>query len=301
MIRAFLLTVFFATQASAMELPAFRTDVPDAILDVSNQGSRILRSSQEEFRAKFIDATFEMGNEPARPEHRLLKQMERENQFRPRQITEEEMSQIIWRMKIVAQDLPIKDNKSEKTPWRELFNGKDLTGWKTIGSAIWKAEDGVLVGGQFGDPKRGGLIRTEESFTDFELELEFQIDEHGKYNSGVYLRNDPNTASRTGYQVNIGRGAAGEFCGGIYTTDWLAKGDETDTVRKPKEWNALRILAKGAHIQVELNGKKIVDMVDPKPDPKFLQKGVIGFQTYGAEGHDGWVKFRAIRLRKLMK
>ena len=116
-----------------------------------------------------------------------------------------------------------------------------------------------------------------------------------------YLRNDPNTASRTGYQVNIGRGAAGEFCGGIYTTDWLAKGDETDTVRKPKEWNALGILAKGAHIQVELNGKKIVDMVDPKPDPKFLQKGVIGFQTYGAEGHDGWVKFRSIRLRELTK
>ncbi|HZE98786.1 MAG TPA: family 16 glycoside hydrolase, partial [Planctomycetota bacterium] len=34
--------------------------------------------------------------------------------------------------------------------WKPLFNGKDLTGWKANGSAVWKAEDGVLVGGQDG-------------------------------------------------------------------------------------------------------------------------------------------------------
>lgn len=189
----------------------------------------------------------------------------------------------------------------EFQPWRELFNGKDIDNWKVVGKAIWKAEDGVLVGGQFGDPKRSGLIHTAESFTDFELELEFQIDEHGKYNSGVYLRNDPGTAARTGYQVNIGRGAAGEFCGGVYTTDWLAKGDETDTIRKPNEWNKFRIRVIGAKLEVDLNGKRIVTLDDPKPDPKFLQKGVIGFQTYGAEGHSGWVKFKNIRIRELVK
>jgi len=186
-------------------------------------------------------------------------------------------------------------------PWRDLFNGKDIENWKVVGKALWKVEDGVIVGGQFGDPKRGGLLHTAESFTDFELELEFMIDEHGKYNSGVYLRNDAGTAARTGYQVNIGRGAAGEFCGGVYTTDWLAKGDETDTVRKINAWNKFRILAVGAHVEVDLNGKRIVTLDDAKPDPKFLQKGVIGFQTYGAEGHDGWVKFKNIRIREVKR
>jgi len=186
--------------------------------------------------------------------------------------------------------------------WKSLFNGKDLTGWKPIGTAVWKVEGGVIVGGQDGDPKRAGLLATTDEFKDFELTLEFMIDEHGKYNSGVYLRNTPapgSSGGRTGYQINIGRGVAGEYCGGLFLNDWLAKGDEKDEVRKPKEWNALRIVAKAGHIIVDLNGKNIVDYKDEKPDAKLVQKGVLAFQTYGAEGHAGWVKFREIKIRQL--
>ena len=183
--------------------------------------------------------------------------------------------------------------------WAPIFNGKDLEGWKTVGSAEWAVEDGVLTGGQRGDPKKSGVIHTLREYRDFELALDFMIDEHGKYNSGVYLRNAPDKAGRTGYQVNIGRGAAGEYCGGLYTNRWLSKGDEKDAIRRKLEWNTLRILARGAHIEVELNGVKVVDYDDPSPDPRFLQPGVVALQTYGAEGHAGWVKFRNIRIREL--
>jgi hypothetical protein len=183
--------------------------------------------------------------------------------------------------------------------WRPLFNGKDLDGWTPLGSAQWKVVDGVISGGQFGDPKKSGLLTTTESFTDFELSLDFMIDEHGKYNSGVYLRNDKGTANRTGYQVNIGRAEAKEYCGGVYTDHWLATGDEKDAVRKQGEWNTMHILAKGAHLEVTLNGKKVVDFTDPSPEPKLLQNGVIGLQTYGAEGHAGWVKFRNLKIKPL--
>jgi hypothetical protein len=185
-----------------------------------------------------------------------------------------------------------------KADWRPLFNGRDLEGWTTTGTAKWRVEEGVIVGGQDGDPKRAGLLTTRDQFQDFELELEFMIDEHGKYNSGVYLRTDPETG-QTGYQVNIGRGAAKEYCGGVYTNRWLAKGDEKDAIRKKLDWNKLRILAKGAHLEVELNGVKIVDFIDPAPTPKLLQKGTLTLQTYGAEGHSGWVKFRHIQIREL--
>src|ERR1041385_5397679 len=171
--------------------------------------------------------------------------------------------------------------QSAGPPWRSLFNGHDLDGWVPLGSAQWRVDEGIIVGGQDGDPKRSGLLTTKDSFKDFELVLDFMIDEHGKYNSGVYLRNDPGKSGRTGYQVNIGRGAAGEFCGGVYTTEWLAKGDEKDAIRKPLAWNTLRIAARGAHLAVELNGVNIVDYTDPKPNPKFLQSGVLGLQTYG--------------------
>lgn len=183
--------------------------------------------------------------------------------------------------------------------WRSLFNGKDLDAWVPLGSAKWRVEEGVIVGGQDGDAKRGGLLTTKDSFQDFELELEFMIDEHGKYNSGVYLRNDPGKGGRTGYQVNIGRGAAEEYCGGVYTDHWLAKGDEKDKIRKQLAWNTLRIVAKGPHLVVDLNGVNVVDFTDEKPDAKLLQKGVLGLQTYGAEGHAGWVKFRNVRIREL--
>src|SRR5258708_1614248 len=108
------------------------------------------------------------------------------------------------------------------TAWRPLFNGKDLIGWKVEGKAHWRVEDGVILGTQDGDARLGGLLATTDKFRDFELELEFMIDEHGKYNSGVYLRNDPGTAGRTGYQVNIGRSPAEEYFAGVYTYHSLA-------------------------------------------------------------------------------
>src|SRR5438445_5995850 len=140
--------------------------------------------------------------------------------------------------------------------WRSLFNGQDLSGWRPVGSAVWRVDHkegwpDLIVGTQDGDPKRAGNLVSVDQFQNFELELEFMIDDHGKYNSGVYLRNPP-AGGKNGYQVNIGRGAAGEYCGGIVITDapgvapgtptWLAKGDEADAIRKPLEWNSLRVL-----------------------------------------------------------
>jgi hypothetical protein len=188
--------------------------------------------------------------------------------------------------------------------WKPLFNGLDLTGFVPNGTAVWKVEDGVLVGGQEGDPKRGGLLSTKGVYKDFELTLEFLIDEHGKYNSGVYIRNDAGTSGQTTYQVNIGRGVVGEYCGGVVIhkgkgIEWLGKGDEKDAIRKPLAWNTMRILAKGPHIEVDLNGVRVADVIDPAPQPRFLEGGVIGFQTYGAEGHSGFVKFRNLKIREL--
>lgn len=179
-----------------------------------------------------------------------------------------------------------------------LFDGSSLEKWESVGSAVWRVEDGAIWGGQDGDPKRSGLLHTKERFQDFDLELEFMIDEHGKYNSGVYLRNTAGTRRRTGYQINLGRGAADEPVG-LFLQTWLDRGDAEDRIRKPREWNHLRIRARGAHIEAWLNGQAIVDYTDPDPKPELLQPGTIAFQTYGAEGHDGWVKFRRISIRVL--
>jgi hypothetical protein len=210
----------------------------------------------------------------------------------------------------------IQPSTANKDDWRPLFNGQDLTGWRPTGSAVWRVDQkegwpAMIAGGQEGDPKRAGNLSTVDQFQNFELELEFMIDEHGKYNSGVYLRNPPERGGKNGYQVNIGRAAAAEYTGGIVITDapgtkpgtptWLARGDETDAYRKPLDWNKLRILADGPHLVVHLNAHKVADVTDTAPDrdPRYLQPGVVSIQTYGAEGHAGWVKFRNLRIREL--
>jgi hypothetical protein len=228
--------------------------------------------------------------------------------------------------------------------WRPLFNGKDLTGWTVAAGrgrsnapaspdaatppppAPWKVENGVLVGGQGNG--RGSLVSSEQ-FKDFELELDFMLAEHGTqcsaelvgpkqenasvdktclYNSGVSFR--------TGYQVNIGRREAGEFIGVVVHRNspqairgnvlWLDKGDDKfPNLRKKEDWNTLRIMAKGSHITVTLNGTKICDLTDDPTDPaeaRWKEAGPISLQWPPAGesgGFEGFVKYRNIRVREL--
>ena len=184
--------------------------------------------------------------------------------------------------------------------FKSLLAADTLDAWEKIGSAKWTLLKGELVTGQAGDPKRSGILQTKRHYRDFELKLDFKIDEHGKYNSGVYLRRPTGRGVGRPYQVNIGRGVAGEPVG-LFLNDWLAKGDEHDKIRRAHEWNSLRIRIVGSRIEVWLNDKLIVDFTHKNPKPYLLKPGPIALQTYGAEGHSGWVKFRNMQLRDLSK
>jgi len=200
------------------------------------------------------------------------------------------------------------------TEWKDLFNGKDLTGW-SMGTGVWKVEHGVIVGGQGGG--RGALV-SKDRYKDFELELDFMLAEQPSapdgscdkctYNSGVYLR--------TGYQVNFGRREAGEFIGVVVhrvhpkairgNVLWLDTGDEKfPNLRKKEDWNHVQISFKGLRLQVTLNGKKICDVTDNPTDAaeaEWKEAGPISFQwppAGEAGGFGGFVKFRNVRIREL--
>jgi len=181
--------------------------------------------------------------------------------------------------------------------WEAIFNGKDLSNWVTQGKAVWRVENGEIHGGQDGDPKRSGMLISKATYRDFELSFEFQIDEHGKYNSGVYFRFQPGSKTAK-LQLNLGRGAAGEPVG-IFLDEWLDQGDLEDKHRLPKQWNHVRLRVRGSHIETWLNQTKIVDFSDPDRLKNHLDPGHIALQTYGAENHAGWVKFRNLEIRDL--
>ena len=74
-----------------------------------------------------------------------------------------------------------------RTEFKNLLAVDSLEGWESIGMAKWTVNKGILTGGQNGDAKRWGYLQTKRKYKNFELRLDFKIDEHGKYNSGIYL------------------------------------------------------------------------------------------------------------------
>ncbi len=66
-----------------------------------------------------------------------------------------------------------------------LFNGKDLTGWKTHPSqpGNWRVEDGVLIGS---GADRSHLYSARDDFKDFHLRVVARVNDGGK--TGVYFR-----------------------------------------------------------------------------------------------------------------
>jgi len=135
---------------------------------------------------------------------------------------------------------------NENPKWgeeREIFNGKDLTGWSAMGENQWIVENGILT-----SPKSGANLVTEEKFDDFKLHLEFKYPEGS--NSGVYLR------GRYEVQIadNAGLDPSSVLFGGIYG---LLTPNEM--VAKPAgEWQEYDITLIGRRVTIVANGKTII-------------------------------------------
>ena len=135
----------------------------------------------------------------------------------------------------------------------ELFNGKNLDGWKIHGTELWYVEDGLLVC-ESGPDKEYGYLSTNEFYDDFELTLEFKQEANG--NSGVFIRSTVDGTKVSGWQVEVA--PPGSNTGGVYESygrGWLIKPEkEKDKALNMGEWNKMRIRVKGDKIKSWLNG-----------------------------------------------
>jgi hypothetical protein len=166
--------------------------------------------------------------------------------------------------------------------WTTLFDGSNLEGWDMLGDANWELADDGSVGADSG----GGFLVTAASYGNFELRLEFWVDEPA--NSGVFIRcSDPEeVGAENSYEVNIfdTRPDQTYRSGGIVNV--AAPGTIIST---GGQWNTYEIRADGSRLVVTLNGIGTVDVENGE-----FTEGPIALQ-YGS----GIVKFRNVQIRPL--
>ncbi|MBL7133831.1 MAG: DUF1080 domain-containing protein [Phycisphaerae bacterium] len=160
--------------------------------------------------------------------------------------------------------------------WTPLFNGKDLSGWRKTGSAIFKVQDGCLVGTQ--TTGKGGDLWTEAEFDDFELRVTYRV--VWPANTGFWFRHD----GRKGYQYDVLKWKNPvAYSGTLYCPGkmFITK-NLKESLENRDGWNEARVRAQGDELTLWLNGTQTGQCRD-----KTLRKGKIGIQVHGGNGFKG--------------
>jgi hypothetical protein len=164
----------------------------------------------------------------------------------------------------------------------ELFNGKDLSGWTALGPNQWIVEDGVLR-----SPKSGSNIRSDKTFSDFKLHIEFRYPKGS--NSGVYLRGRHEVQISDNKDAPPTRGDYGSVYGFLPPSEMAAKA--------AGEWQIFDITLVGRMLTLVANGKTVIcnqeipgitggalDSKEGEPGPVMMQ------------GDHGAIEYRNIRI-----
>jgi hypothetical protein len=187
------------------------------------------------------------------------------------------------------------DDKKDDAKWIQLFNGKDLSGWKTHpdDKAKWEVVDGMIVG----TGPVGHLYSEKDDYTNFRYRVEAMISDKG--NSGQMFRTNFQKGFPKGYEAQINATHGDKIrTGSLYPAFKLTDEDKKkiivlDMLHKPDEWFVQEVIADGNHIIIKVNGKTTVDFVDPNNS---FTKGHFALQQH----NDGSVvKFKKVEYMPL--
>ncbi|HEX4071223.1 MAG TPA: SUMF1/EgtB/PvdO family nonheme iron enzyme, partial [Planctomycetaceae bacterium] len=179
-----------------------------------------------------------------------------------------------------------------------LFNGRDLTGWKTHPSqpGDWRVENGVLTSLGTG---RNHLYTERGDFRDFHLRVEVRINAAG--NSGIFGRasfgprrpqKDPQWPLGYEAQIDIG-GRDRNKTGSLYVAEHGAVVSLKESPVAANEWFTEELIAEGNRIIVKVNDRTTADYVDAA---RSFDSGRIALQQHDAQTV---VEFRKIEIREL--
>lgn len=205
----------------------------------------------------------------------------------------------------------IAQTKKDVSQWKQLFNGKDLTGWKHVGGGSRYVEEGLLAskggmgllywtGGKFGNCVIRVVYKMQKFNSNAGVFIRVPIEPKEEwmpvyYGYEVQIDNHPETSNEDEYHIS----------GTLYAfTKPLAKPGKPGP-----QWNTMEITLDGPRTIVYLNGEKVTDYTEgqPVPERKFSfepypgirpNEGYIGLQNHGDEDI---VYFKEVAVRPLIK
>jgi 3-keto-disaccharide hydrolase len=185
------------------------------------------------------------------------------------------------------------------TMWRGFKMDTLPSGWQVVDGALTRVAS-------------GGDIVTRKKYRDFELTLEWKIALGG--NSGIFYRASEDddaiywTAPEmqvlddAGHRDGQSRLTAAGSNFGLYPAP-------AGVVKAAGEWNSVRLVVHGNHVEHWLNGVKVVEYELGSPDwlakvqaSKFAPHPHYGRNAEGYIGlqdHGDWVAYRNIHIREL--
>ncbi|MFN3323550.1 MAG: DUF1080 domain-containing protein [Bryobacteraceae bacterium] len=175
-----------------------------------------------------------------------------------------------------------------------VFNGRDLAGWKEVGTPrakeppVWSVRDGMI-----NVVKGPGQLETESLYRDFVLQLDVRAnarDANHHPNSGVFFRGEPG-GFWTGYESQI----RNEFkdgdpaqpvdfgTGGVYFYQPARK-----VVSRDNEFFTKTIVAYGRSINIWVNGYPVSSWEDPHPEGAVVRnkEARLGAGAISLQAHD---------------
>jgi hypothetical protein len=236
---------------------------------------------------------------------------------------------------VISENLIAQDKRFfEAEGFTELFNGKDLTGWKIPegDNGHWSVIDGVIDYDARSEAKGSKDLMSAKEYKDFKLHVEWRFKGYGDHlfplptilPNGEYWRDEngkiiepPGPNSDSGILLK-GAGQANLWCWSVGSGElWSIRNNQnlppevraaavpSENADKPVgQWNAFDIIVKGTRITIVNNG---IVVINNALYPGLEVKGPIGLQHHGGvnektgklQGASSLVQFRNIWIKEL--
>ena len=207
-------------------------------------------------------------------------------------------------MEVTFKDIKFKDLSNKELPpprdnaFMPLFNGKNLTGWKTHPDQPggWTVEGGNLVG-RSRSAQVHHLFSERGDYENFDLRVEARLNRNG--NSGVFFRSEYGVSRGQrfpiGYEAQIlhsypkpNVNLTGSLVGFVTVVNPLVK---------PNDWFTMEVRANDNWIVIQVNGKVTADYQDQKTT---YRKGRLALQAMSdAQAPLTVIEFRKIEIKEL--